>query len=138
VLARTRTVALDLAAGVLAHGRDSDGSIFYEGDQERVVKTDKHWWPQAEAVVGFLNAHALGGEEIYLAAAERTWQFIEDHVVDRKHGEWFAELDRSGRPLPDYPLHGGSCKVGPWKCPYHNARACLEVMRRTAPRNCAT
>ena len=141
LLARTRAVALDMAAGVLAHGRDADGSIFYEGDQERVVKTDKHWWPQAEAVVGFLNAHAFGGDKVYVEAAERTWQFIEDHVVDREHGEWFAELDRSGRPLPDYPQHDGSCKIGPWKCPYHNARACMEVMRRVpppAPRNGVT
>ncbi len=127
---RTRKVALAMATGVLEHGCDTDGSIFYEGDSRQVVKTDKHWWPQAEAVVGFLNACTLGGGEAFLNAAERAWQFIDDHVVDRKHGEWFAELDRSGRPLPDYPVNAGSCKIGPWKCPYHNARACLEVMRR--------
>ncbi len=141
LLARTRPVALDLAAGVLRHGCDTDGSVFYEGNAGGVVKTDKHWWPQAEAVVGFLNAYSLGGDEIYRQAAERTWQFIEAQVIDREHGEWFAELDRSGRPLPDYPRHDGSCKIGPWKCPYHNARSCLEVMRRTAPaapRNGAT
>ena len=127
---RTRKVALAMAKGVLEHGCDSDGSIFYEGIPGQVVKTDKHWWPQAEAVIGFLNAGALGGGDIFLTAAERAWQFIEDHVIDRKHGEWFAELDRSGRPLPDYPQHDASCKIGPWKCPYHNARACLEVLRR--------
>ena len=128
--ARTRTVALDMAAGVLEHGCDTDGSIFYEGNPEQVVKTDKHWWPQAEAVVGFLNARTIGGGDRFLTAAERAWQFIDDHVVDRKHGEWFAELDRSGQPLPDYPLNAGSCKIGPWKCPYHNARACFELLRR--------
>jgi mannobiose 2-epimerase len=127
---RTRSVALAMAAGVLEHGCDSDGSIFYEGKPGQVVKTDKHWWPQAEAVIGFLNARALGGGEIFATAAERAWQFIDNHVIDRKHGEWFAELDRSGRPLPDYPEHDASCKIGPWKCPYHNARACLEVLRR--------
>ena len=130
LLARTRQVSLDVAAGVLAHGCDADGSIFYEGRAEGVVKTDKHWWPQAEAVVGFLNAHTLSGNPEYRTAALRAWQFIEDHVIDRLHGEWFAELDRSGHPLPDYPEHADSCKIGPWKCPYHNARACLEVMRR--------
>ncbi len=130
LLKRTRPIALDMAAGVLAHGCDTDGSIFYEGTADRVVKTDKHWWPQAEAVVGFLNAHALSGDPESLAAAGRAWQFIENHVIDRQHGEWFAVLDRSGRPLPDYPEHADSCKIGPWKCPYHNARACLEVLRR--------
>ena len=128
--ARTRRVALDMAAGVLAHGCDTDGSIFYEGRADRIVIPEKHWWPQAEAVVGFLNAHALDGGEAWLEAAGRVWQFIENHVIDRNHGEWFAELDRSGHPVPDYPERAGSCKIGPWKCPYHNARACLEIMRR--------
>jgi mannobiose 2-epimerase len=127
---RTRGVALEIATGVLEHGCDADGSVFYEGNHEQVVKTDKHWWPQAEAVVGFLNAREIGGGDIFVAAAERAWEFIDKHVIDRKHGEWFAELDRSGEPLPDYPLHDGSCKIGPWKCPYHNARACFEVLRR--------
>jgi mannobiose 2-epimerase len=127
---RTKSVALAMATGVLEHGCDADGSIFYEGNAEHVVKTDKHWWPQAEAVIGFINARELGGGEIFVTAAERAWQFIEEHVIDPKDGEWFAELDRSGRPLPDYPQHEGSCKIGPWKCPYHNVRACLEVMRR--------
>ncbi|MDD2763956.1 MAG: AGE family epimerase/isomerase, partial [Opitutaceae bacterium] len=130
LLKRTRPVTLAIAAGVLAHGCDADGSVFYEGIPGRVVQTDKHWWPQAEAVVGFLNAHTLSRDPKYLAAAIRAWQFIEDHVIDRKHGEWFAELDRSGNPLPDYPEYTSSCKIGPWKCPYHNARTCLEVMRR--------
>jgi mannobiose 2-epimerase len=128
--ARTAGVALDLAAGVLAHGCDTDGSIFYEATADRVVNAEKHWWPQAEAVVGFLNAHALGRGGAWLEAAARVWQFIENHVIDRQHGEWFAELDRSGYPVPDYPQRDGSCKIGPWKCPYHNARACLEVLRR--------
>jgi len=133
LLARTRAVALDLAAGVLAHGCDTDGSILYEQRADGSIRSDKHWWPQAEAVVGFLNAHALGRQPEYAAAAMRAWQFIEDRVIDREHGEWFAELDRSGRPLPDYPEHPDNCKIGPWKCPYHNARSCLEVMRRVRP-----
>ncbi len=133
LLARTRRVSLDMAAGVLAHGCDADGSIFYDGTAAGVVKTDKHWWPQAEAVVGFLNARALGGGAEYETAAVRAWQFIEDHVIDRKHGEWFAVLDRAGRPLADYPTHADSCKIGPWKCSYHNGRSCLEVLRRVPP-----
>ena len=128
--ARTRLVSLDLAAAVRAHGTDADGAIFYEVRRDGTLCTDKHWWPQAEAVVGFLNARALGGGDACGAAAIRAWQFIADHVIDRRHGEWFAELDRAGRPRPDYPEHADSCKIGPWKCPYHNARACFEVMRR--------
>ena len=130
LLERTKRVALDLADGVLAHGLDTDGAVFYDGDASGPRNTDKHWWPQAEAVVGFLNAYQLGGAPANLAAATRAWQFVEDRVIDRIHGEWFAVLDRAGTPLPDYPAHPESHKIGPWKCPYHNARACFEVLRR--------
>lgn len=37
---------------------------------------------------------------------------------------WFYLLSRQGLPIADY------YKVGPWKCPYHNSRACLEVISR--------
>ena len=130
LLARTKTTALALADGVLAHGLDPDGAVLYDGDASGPLNTDKHWWPQAEAIVGFLNAYQLGANEAHLAAAVRAWDFAEKHVVDAQHGEWFAVLDRAGKVYPDYPAYADSQKIGPWKCPYHNARACLEVIRR--------
>jgi len=130
LMERTKRVALALADGVLVHGLDADGAVFYDGDASGVLCSDKHWWPQAEAVVGFLNAYQLSGHAPYLAAATRVWDFTERHVVDAKYGEWFAVLDRSGQVYPDYPKFADSQKIGPWKCPYHNARACFEVLRR--------
>ena len=130
LLARTKKVSLALADGVLAHGLDADGAVFYDGDATGPLNTDKHWWPQAEAIVGFLNAYQLSGNEAYLAAATRAWDFTEKFVIDAKHGEWFAILDRAGMPYPDYPAYADSQKIGPWKCPYHNGRACLEVIKR--------
>jgi len=134
LLRRTRTVTLDLADAVLAHGVDADGAVLYEGTPEGVTNPQKHWWPQAEGVVGWLNAWELAGSPSHLDAAVRAWDFIDAHVVDHALGEWYAILDRSGAPLPDYPEHPDSQKIGPWKCPYHNARACLEVLRRIPPR----
>ena len=125
--ARTRKATLALADAVLAHGVDPDGSVLYEGTPTEIIEPEKHWWPQAEGVVGWLNAFQLTGDARYEEAALAAWDFIEAHVIDRKHGEWFAVLSRDGAPLPD---HEGSRKMGPWKCPYHNARACLEVARR--------
>ncbi|MFA5264127.1 MAG: AGE family epimerase/isomerase, partial [Opitutaceae bacterium] len=130
LMQRTRRIALEIADGVLANGIDSDGSVFYDGNASGVLNSDKNWWPQAEAVVGFLNAHSLSGESYHLAAATHAWRFIENHVIDRKYGEWFATLDRAGNPRPDYPENPDSCKIGPWKCPYHNARACIEILKR--------
>ena len=57
-------------------------------------------------------------------AAVRCWQFIQDHVVDHQHGEWFWCIRPDGTPDPSQP------KVSPWKCPYHNGRCCLEIIRR--------
>ena len=61
----------------------------------------------------------------YLEAAENEWAFIRDHVIDKRSGsEWFWEVDPEGNPYPGRPI------VEPWKCPYHNGRMCMEVMKR--------
>ena len=94
-----------------------------------MIDSNKHWWAQAEAVVGFYNAYQLSGQENFLAQSSRLWKYIEDNVVDKVHGEWHAKLKPSGEPFtanedPDAQL------VGPWKCPYHNSRVCYEMMER--------
>ena len=126
---RTRAATLDLAHAVRAHGVDADGGVMYEGDPGGVVNSEKHWWPQAEGVVGWLTAFQVGGRDEDLASALAAWEFLEAHVVDHAGGEWWAQLDRDRRPMTEAE---GSCRIGPWKCPYHNARACLEVVRRVA------
>jgi cellobiose epimerase len=89
------------------------------------VDTDKHWWPQAEAVVGFLNAYQLSADPTLLDAALHSWSFIQERIVDAEGGEWFFRVSQTGEPYREED------KVGLWKCPYHNARACLEVLHRT-------
>ncbi|WP_062303975.1 AGE family epimerase/isomerase [Demequina subtropica] len=127
---RTREASLALAEAVRLHGVDGDGAVLYAGTADGPTDRDRHWWPQAEGVVGWLNAFQLGGRAEDRRAAIRAWDFIEQHVVDRAHGEWHARLDASNRPLAGGT---GDLKMGPWKCPYHNARACLEVLRRIEP-----
>ena len=129
LLSRVRATAIKMAQAVYAQGLDHDGGLVYEAEKHddgplKIVDTDKHWWPQAEAVVGFLNAYELSGEKHFLHAAERSWEFIEKHIVDHEHGEWFWLVSRAG--VPDAKQD----KVGPWKCPYHNSRTCFEVMER--------
>lgn len=91
-----------------------------------MVDTTRVWWVQAEAVVGFLNGWQRSPEHReYLKAAEDIWKYIKKKIVDHRAGsEWFWAVDQEGNPL-DKPV------VEPWKCPYHNGRMCMEVIRRT-------
>lgn len=84
------------------------------------------WWVQAEAVVGFYNAWQKRPKETkFRNASEDIWNFIKDHVADgRAGGEWFWRTDKDGRPDMEKPV------VEPWKCPYHNGRMCMELIRR--------
>ena len=115
-------IKLALAA---LEGLQPDGSLIYEKDGSKGhVDGDRHWWPQAEAVVGLLNLNEMACQETYLHQAVRCWEYIENHLVDHQHGEWFWSIKADGS------VNTMDDKAGFWKCPYHNTRACLEVMRR--------
>ncbi|MGA2329303.1 MAG: AGE family epimerase/isomerase [Bryobacteraceae bacterium] len=130
LLDRARELSLRMARAVYEEALDQDGSLFYEADSKGVlVDPNKHWWAQAEAVVGFYNAYQLSGEQRFLDQAVRVWEYIEEKVVDRVHGEWHAKLRPNGTPYTEKE-DGDACLVGPWKCPYHNSRVCLEMMER--------
>ena len=95
----------------------------------RLIDGDKHWWPQAEALVGFQNAWEMTGDPSFRDAVRDVWAFIRDRVADRAHGEWHAKLTPDGRPRTAAE-DADACLAGPWKCPYHNARACFEMLAR--------
>jgi len=124
LIARLIPEALAIAEVTLAEGIDTDGAVFNAGKASGVTDTVKEWWPQAEAVVGFLDAYQLSKDERFLRAALWCWDFIETRLVDRTHGEWFRGVDRGGNVLQEH------LKVGFWKCPYHNGRACMEAASR--------
>lgn len=104
-----------------------NGSSLANECEEGVVNTHRIWWVQAETVVGFLNGYKMNpGKPEYLEAAQNTWKFIRDHVIDKRSGsEWFWEVDEEGKPYEGRPI------VEPWKCPYHNGRMCFEVIKRS-------
>lgn len=90
------------------------------------VDTNRVWWVQAEAVVGFLNGYQKSPvKKEYLEASRSIWKYIQEYVVDKRETpEWFWLLDKDGKPYEDKPM------ADPWKCPYHNGRMCMEVIRR--------
>jgi mannobiose 2-epimerase len=132
LLARARKLAVSMAISVAEQGLDRDGSVFFEADGDGlIIDAKKHWWVQAEAVIGFYNAWQITHEVRFREASRRAWDYIEGHVVDRVHGEWHAKLTREGVPLTEAE-DPEACLAGPWKCPYHNARVCYEMLERLA------
>ena len=103
-----------------------DGHSLANECEKGVVNEHRVWWVQAEAIVGFLNGYEKDPQKKeYLEAAESIWEFIKEHVMDKRKGsEWFWEVDKEGKPYEGRPI------VEPWKCPYHNGRMCMEVIRR--------
>ncbi len=124
LIAQARSASLRLAKSVLEEGLDQDGSLFQELGPHGKNHSDKEWWSQAEGVVGFYNAYQLSGDEKYARAAQGCWAFIRARLVDHEHGDWFKRVRPDGTVNPD------SFKVGPWECPYHHTRLCLEMMDR--------
>ena len=127
--ARTQAAAVRIADRTLSTGFDaSNGGLWNEADTKGLTDRDKEWWPQIEAVVGFLNAWKMTGADRYAAAALRSWHFIERFLLDRENGEWFWGLKADGS------VNRGQDKAGPWKCPYHNGRGCMEIISLLAPK----
>ena len=124
LLKRVRPVCIKMAESVFCSAIDKDGALLYEAAPNGIKDIDKHWWPQAEAVVGFWNAYEMTGEEKFAEAAVNCWHFIKKYLFNKEHGEWHWRTDRSGTPILSEDL------AGPWKAPYHNTRMCLEMMRR--------
>jgi cellobiose epimerase len=123
LIARTKTTAVEIARATLAEGVDADGGMLSEAGPKGLTNTDKEWWEQAEAVVGFFNAYQLSGDPQFFQASRRSWDFIAAHVIDQQHGEWYNLLSRNGTVL-------SSDKVSLWKCPYHDGRCCMEMIER--------
>jgi len=122
---RAADVALQVADAVLARAVQPDGSLPGEGNFDgRIVDDRRHWWVQAEAMVGFWDVWQLRGQPRHAQASRRSWEYIERHHVDREGGDWFKVLDAQGRVIQDVP------KAGPWECPYHHLRACIEMDER--------
>ena len=123
LIAKYKKHAIQIAEAT-KKGLDSDGGLWYEYDPEKKeLIAEKHWWPQAEALIGFYNAYQLTGKEEYLDIVFKNWSFIKKHILDKKNGEWFWGV------YDDYYTIKKD-KAGFWKCPYHNGRACLELINR--------
>lgn len=124
ITSRIRPILLDLVQETYRTAYTEKG--FYNESVNGIVDTDRVWWVQSEAIVGFLNAYEKTGDKKYLEACRKLWLYIMEALVDRRpNSEWFWHADENGVPSP-------RGIVEPWKCPYHNGRMILEIISRKA------
>ncbi len=115
---------LKISKNIQSIAIDEMGAMNNERENEK-IDTKRVWWVQAEAVVGFINAYQHSGDESFLNTAKGVWEYIKAEIIDKRQGgEWYSEVAKNGTP------HDWKEEVGPWKCPYHNGRMCLEVIKR--------
>ncbi|HOW31407.1 MAG TPA: AGE family epimerase/isomerase [Bacteroidales bacterium] len=123
ILKKAGEVCINILRASL-EGLQPDNSLLYEMKANGHTDTQRHWWVQAEAVVGLINGYELTGDKLLAEKAGEVFHYIIDNLVDKQNGEWYwgVYADGSINKIDD--------KAGFWKCPYHNSRMCLEVMRR--------
>lgn len=114
-----------LVAQASEKGVNTDGSMTHEANLDTGhIDADRHWWVQAEAVVGFFNIYQHFNDDAALQKAQNCWTYIKDNLIDYANGEWYWSRD------PERNINRKDDKAGFWKCPYHNSRMCLELIER--------
>lgn len=119
---KMKTLAINMAIEAENGIDPKDGGMWNEKNQGH-INTEKHWWPQAEAMVGYFNAFQLTGNKKFYDLSMGSWSFIKSELKSPT-GEWYWGIDEGKEPM----IRNG--KIGPWKGPYHNGRACLEILKR--------
>ena len=124
VLARIEKMVPQIASAA-GEGFTPEGGMIYEKEgAEGPVDGDRHWWVQAESVVGFFNLWDHFGSSAGMENALMNWEFIKAHIIDHENGEWFWSVRADGS------INREDDKAGFWKCPYHNGRMCMEIIER--------
>ena len=77
-------------------------------------------------MIGFYNAYQKRPDEVqYKEAVEHIWNYLKNYIIDTREGsEWYNERFYDKTVNEKEPL------LSPWKCPYHNARMCYEMIHR--------
>ena len=108
------------------HGVDwTYGGVYRDGLRAtgEAIVLEKEFWQNSECLVGFLDGYEQFGDERYLEAFGKIWEFVRKYMVIEGVGEWRTLLDREGKAIDG--------NIGnPWKVSYHTGRAMLECRER--------
>lgn len=137
ITAQMKPLSIKMLDAVDRVGVDKDGGLFLESTRfGSHLRTNKHWWPQAETLVAFMNGFEISSDKKYWEKLKLSWNFVDTYVIDHVNGEWFTKVNRLGVPYliePEddpSPYYRNDWKIDPWKCPYHNGRAMMELVKR--------
>ena len=120
LIEKMKKISLKIADAA-SEGLEPDGSMIYEKENEH-TDNDRHWWVQAETVVGLMYAWKISGIRLYHDNALKAWNYIQSKIIDYTNGEWHWSC------FPNGQINLRDDKAGFWKCPYHNGRMCLEMI----------
>ena len=124
LIKKTEHIALPIADRFLELGYIKHGGVLNEVNREtNHIDSDRHWWPQAEAMVGLLYAYSISRNSHYKSAILDIWMFTKKYIIDSVNGEWHFRIDS------DFTPYTSENKLGMWKCPYHNTRACIQLLK---------
>ena len=127
LITEVQQICIDIAKAA-CEGLQTDGSLIYEkNNRTNHLDNDRHWWVQAEAVIGFLHMWRLTENEKWRIKATNCWSYINENMIDKINGEWFWSVNNNKL------VNRAEDKAGFWKCPYHNSRMCLEIMKFDMP-----
>ena len=111
-----------------AEGLDGDGGLWYEREGEHLMQ-EKHWWPQAEAMIGFFNAWQVSRDDRWLERSAASWTavFRGKSLTD---GEAFTGVNCSWARIRNPTMINATQRT---PAPARNPRYCLflltELMR---------
>ncbi len=110
-------VGMDVGATVSLLAESARADVHTDGSVG-----DGEWWNQAEAVVGYLNYYGHTHRQRDLDMVHHIIHFIDTHLIDYQHGEWYWRVNTDGSPDLTHD------KAGFWKCPYHSSRMCIHLL----------
>jgi cellobiose epimerase len=106
----------------LKYGYDQEKGGFYDSGpfNANADRRQKVWWVQSECMVSALDMYCMTGDKLYFDCFTKTLDWITNHQIDWKNGDWFSDISESGEV-------SGS-KAGAWKSAYHNGRAVIQCI----------
>jgi len=100
------------------------GGVYVEGPHAGgVYDTEKEFWQQAEVLTGMLDAFLIFKDPEYWNGYKNVHRFLFDKMINKKVGEWYPLLSRTGEPIWTHMGHS-------WKINYHSVRSMIQSIQR--------